>query len=77
MSSKQFKEPCNSILTRNLKDFEKYCDIINLNDLPQPPPLQRSYKTTCLCGNCAYVYNKQREGGICGECEYKSKISKL
>ena len=77
MTTKEMKEHCNSIQTRNLKDFEEYCDKINLDNVPPPPPLRRSYKTSCLCGNRAYVYNKQREGGVCGDCEYKSKISKL
>lgn len=77
MSIKQFKENINNILEKKLKDFEESCNLFDFDNLPQPPPLQRSYKATCLCGNRAYVYNKQREGGVCGDCEYRSKIAKL
>jgi hypothetical protein len=32
------------------------------------PILRRSYKSYCDCGGYAFVFNKQRLGGICLEC---------
>jgi hypothetical protein len=63
------------MLKNKLNDFEESCDLFNIPITP--PPLQRSYKALCLCGNRAYVHNKERSGGVCYKCREQSKISKL